>query len=584
VSVRATTVEARTGDGAATTHATRWARPSVPRVGLHHVVLVLLVVQFAVIALVEASRDSATVDEAVDVASGITTVVRRDFRMNPEHGPLPKVLSALPALVARPIVPDDDTYRSGAWFDYTDRFIAENRAAGRLDDVLFLARTVAIAQGLAVALLLYVFGRRLAGHWGGTLAAALWLTAPVAIGFSHFAMIDIAFTLALLTLSYVFLRFLDGPSFARSAWCGAAGGAAMLTRHNALLIVAAVAVACAVATRREPRHAARHAAIVGAVSLAVVWAFYRGLDPTPPNGEIAQRFDGIIATAQSDSAVARGALVAPMPHEFRAGLAYLFVTSDERPAYLFGQSWDGARVWFFPASAVAKLSFVTITACLIGLFGMRRVATVPRRRALVAVWLPAGALALILLAQPLNLGLRYAFPIVAALFACAAPAVLLGRVAVRRATAILALAVQVWFVWSAAPHSLAWTPPPFTPAYRFVTDSNVDYGQDVERFLGWAANRDVAAAIVRARGFDLPPSVRPLADAPVATLQGWVAVSVTNLTALDRDELSWLRAYCPVGTIGGTILLYHFDAPPDLRAGPTMPVASCFGDANSRRA
>ena len=37
-------------------------------------------------------------------------------------------------------------------------------------------------------------------------------------------------------------------------------------------------------------------------------------------------------------------------------------------------------------------------------------------------------------------------------------------------------------------------------------------------------------------------------------MRGWVAVSVTSLTALDRDELSWLRAYCPVGTIGGSIV------------------------------
>ena len=566
----------------ATTFA-QWSRGAVPRVHLYHVVLLVLVAQFVTIALFEASRDSATVDEAVDVASGITIVVRQDFRMNPEHGPLPKVLQALPALLAHPIVPDDDTYRSGAWFDYTDRFIAENRAAGRLDEVLFLARTVAVAEGVAIALLLYRFGRRFAGPWGGTVSAALWLTTPVFIGFSHFAMIDIAFTLALLLVSHCLLRFFDHPSPATSAWCGVACGVALLTRHNALPIVAAVAIAVAVATRRDRTTVARNVAIVGLVAFALVWAFYRGIDPSPPQGEIAQRFDSIVATAQGDSPVARAALAVPFPDEFRAGLGYLFVTSDERPAYAFGQSWDGARVWFFPAAALAKLSLVTIACCVAGVIALRRVPRETRRVPLFALWVPAGTLGLVLLAQPLNLGLRYAFPLVAALFACAAPVALLGRPVARKVAATFALALQVVFVWAAVPHSLAWTPPPFTPAYRYVTDSNVDYGQDVERFFGWAEGKDVTAAIVRARGFELPTNVRPLVGAAPERLRGWVAVSVTNLTALHRDELAWLRNYCPVDSIGGSILIYFFDDTPETTPGRTAPAAPCFGAVASHR-
>jgi hypothetical protein len=551
---------------------------------LYHLVLLILAAQFVTIGLIEASRDSATVDEAVDVASGITIVARHDFRMNPEHGPLPKVLSALPAMLAHPVIPNDETYRDGAWFDYTDRFISENRAAGRLDNVLLLARTVAIAEGLAAAFLLYLFGRRLAGPWGGTVSAALWLTTPVFNGFSHFAMIDIAFTVALLAVSYRLLRFFDDPNPITAALCGVAGAAAVLTRHKALPIMGVVVVAALVVSLRHSwRAALRNAAIVGLVVFGLVWVFYRGIDPTPPSGEIGQRFDAVIATAQHDSIMARAALTVPLPQEFRAGLGYLFVTSEDRPAYAFGYAWDGARLWFFPAAALAKLSFVVIGTCIAGLFCLRRVDGATRRTVLAALWLPTGALGLSLLGQPLNLGLRYAFPIVAACFVCAAPAVLIGRVFVRRALGAAALAVQVMFVWMAAPHSLAWTPPPFTPAYRFVTDSNVDYGQDVERFIRWAEQHQAAAAIVRARGFTLPASVQPLLGTPPATLDGWVAVSVTNLTALHRDELSWLRAYCPVDTIGGSILLYYFDSPPDGAPGPTTPASPCRGGGASYR-
>jgi hypothetical protein len=398
-------------------------------------------------------------------------------------------------------------------------------------------------------------------------------------------MIDIAFTVALLALSYCLLRLFDDPNPVTAALCGVASGAALLTRHNALPIVAVVVVAGAVVSLRQSwRAALRNAATVGLVAFGLVWVFYRGLDPTPPTGEIGQRFDAVIATAQDDSIVARAALTVPLPQEFRAGLAYLFVTSDARPAYAFGQAWDGSRLWFFPAAALAKLSFVAFGTCIVGAFAMRRLPTAKRRRPLLALWLPAGTLALILLFQPLNLGLRYAFPIIAAVFVCAAPAVLVGRATVRRAFAGAALSVQMAFVWMAAPHSLAWTPPPFTPAYRYVTDSNVDYGQDVEQFIRWADNRQVTAAIVRARGFTLPATVQSLIDRAPDTIDGWVAVSVTNLTALHRDDLSWLRAYCPVDSIGGSILLYYFDSPPVAAAGPTMPAAPCIGAAASHRA
>jgi hypothetical protein len=65
-------------------------------------------------------------------------------------------------------------------------------------------------------------------------------------------------------------------------------------------------------------------------------------------------------------------------------------------------------------------------------------------------------------------------------------------------------------------------------------------------------------------------------------VRGWVAVSPTKLATNDRDALAWLRAYCPVGTIGGSVLLYRFDAPVDSRPGPTMPVGRCPGTASVR--
>jgi hypothetical protein len=66
-------------------------------------------------------------------------------------------------------------------------------------------------------------------------------------------------------------------------------------------------------------------------------------------------------------------------------------------------------------------------------------------------------------------------------------------------------------------------------------------------------------------------------------VDGWLAVGASTLTVYNRDELSWVRGYCAVGDIGGTILLYHLERPPDVRPGPDQPVLPCTGHEFSER-
>jgi hypothetical protein len=551
-----------------------------------HVALALLALQFVAVGLWQAAHDAPTVDEAVDVASGVTSLVRHDLRLNPEHGPLPKVLSALPALAARPIVPDGEAYRTGDWFDHTDEFIRANRDAGRLDRVLFLARLVPIAEGVLVALLLFSLARRCFGEPAGWLAAGLWLTTPVFVGHAHFAMIDVPFTLATLLVCDALARFGGAPSLRRAGVVGAACAAALLTRHTALVLVAvAVPVVMAACWRHDRRIALRFGAATALVAFAGVWLVIRVIAPSAPSGAPAQRLDAIVATAQGDSFATRLALAPPFPLEFRAGLAYLSLTSEPRPAYAFGAAWHGARLWFFPAALLTKLPISGVLVLAAAPWAWRGLDRERRRAAWRAVVLPGGALAVFLLLQPLNLGLRYAFPVVALVFVAAGP------VAVRlvqgrgRALGAALVATQLVAFWSAAPHALAWTAPPFQPAYRWVSDSNVDFGQDLYRVDAWAARQDgdVWTALLTPRGLSAPAGTRSLLAAEPARVTGWVAVSVTRLTVLDRDQLAWLRAYCPVGTIGGSVLLYHFDGAPDATAGPSMPASSCTGASFSTR-
>ncbi|MEZ5182894.1 MAG: glycosyltransferase family 39 protein [Acidimicrobiales bacterium] len=584
----------------------RPARPSGDRIPVagRRAVLLVLAALFLAIGLHQAGRDAPTVDEGVDVSSGVASLVRRDLRMNPEHPALPKALAALPALLAHPIVPDTEAWERGDWFDWSDDFIAANEAAGRLDDVLLYARAVVLLEALACAGLLYLLARRWFGGDGGLLVAAAWLLTPYVVGIGHVAMIDLPFVLASLGVALLLARWSDRPTTARLLALGAALAGALASRHTAL-VLAALAVALVAERRRgEPKAALRDVGILAAVSFVGLWVVYRGLSPGGSSSGVQASFEGLIDGGAEGSILVKLVGALPLPLEWRAGFAYLDLTSGARPSSLLGRSWDGGAWWFFPVSAAIKVP-LAITFGIVGGWWVAARRGRDRRNLVRFVVLPGLMLWLFLVAQPLNLGLRLAMPSLAfAFIGLGALPRLVGedlrtarhRVGLAAIGAIVLVGLVSTVV--AAPHSLAWTPAPFTPAYRWVSDSSLDAGQALWEVRDWArAHDDPYVAMDTTRGLSTAGWSRALSAVDPAEVRGWVAVGVTPLMQTRRDEtvwpdpsadpppgfsLAWLRKYCPVGELGGgSVLVYRFDEAPDPAPGPERPVEPCFGAAAS---
>ncbi len=572
--------------------------------------LAALAVAFFGIGMVQAGRQAPTVDEGVDLSSGVAILVRHDLRMVPEHGPLPRALAALPALLANPIIPDSEAWRDGDWFDWSDEFIAANDRAGRLDDVLLLARIVPLLEGIGCAALVYALARRPFGPDGGLLAAAAWLTTPYLVGLAATAMIDVPFTLATLGTCLLLARWWERPTLGRAAALGSGLGAALCTRHTAVVLVVVAIGVIGFRLRADVRAAVRSAGLAGVGSVVVTWAVYRGLDPSGPSGAVAARFEALGTRLSGGSLPYRLVGAVPMPAEWKAGLGYLDLTSTDRPSSLLGQSWDGGQWWYFPASAVLKLPLMLVAGIVAGWVLAGRWA-VGRRALLATVAGPGLVLWLALVAQPLNLGLRMAMPVVALAYVGLGGLVLAlprpsqmradpdrstgvgsgrawghgvrTRVALGVVSVIVAAQVVTLVVSSSAP--LAWTQPPWRPAYRWVSDSNLDAGQAFFEVRDWADENRAWVAFDRTRGLELGYEARSLVDAAPAEVRGWVAVGVTPLMQTRREELAWLRKYCPVGSLGGgSVLTYRFVDPPDPSPGPERPVAPCWGAAASTRA
>jgi hypothetical protein len=275
----------------------------------------------------------------------------------------------------------------------------------------------------------------------------------------------------------------------------------------------------------------------------------------------------------------------PWPAEYELGFQTQLATSSASTVgYLLGETWEGARPTFWPLAMLVKLPVTVVAVLLVGPLAWRWLSRDQRRLAALVAGLSALVSFAFVLPYTKPVGLRYALPGIAMLLVVASPLALALR-RHRAGYAVLGVGViaQLAFLWGSVPHSFAWTAPPFRPGYQVVSESNLDWGQDGYRLAAWLEGREAHVAYFGTNAIvDQLPGYNSLLGTSRDEITGWVAVSASFLTTHDRRELAWLRAYCNVGTIGGTILLYQFDQPPTTEPGPVEPAGRCRGSTSRR--
>jgi 4-amino-4-deoxy-L-arabinose transferase-like glycosyltransferase len=538
-------------------------------------VLAVLAAGFLALGVAEARADAPTFDEPVYVSAGLAAVLHHDVTLNDEHPPLPKVLAVLPVLFARPVVPPNGRWSGNDELRYGARFAAAQLAAGKLRSVTFASRLVPLAETAAVAFVLFGIADELAGPLAGVLAGALWLASPLVLGLGHLDGTDVPFALGVTLSAWTLLRWLRRRDTRTLTWLGLGLAVAAETQVTGLLVVAASLIVIVGAQWRSGvARAFAQAALAGLIAWAVVWAVYIAVDP-------AMLWQ----------------LPTLVPRPYLDGIRYLAAhDTTGSAAYVDGIAYTGGRWWFWPLSLVIKWPQAALLLLVAGAIGCLRLPRDLRRRAAVAVGLPAVLLTAFTLTMPKDVGVRYLLPVLALWAAVAASGVVTvlgdisGAARKRLAGAVVAvlLGTAVLSAAGSFPRSLAWTAWPFRPGYAVVTDSNVDWGQGLYALRAWSPGRNPWVAYFGPRGIGTSgiPGARPLLGAAPAHLDGWAAASVTALNSANRPALSWLRAWCPVAILDGTILIYHFSQPPAaVVAGPApaRPAALCPGPWSSIR-
>ena len=502
------------------------------------VVAVAAIVIVTVLRVVLADRVFAQViDEPVHVAAGFDWFDTPAYRVDIEHPPLARVLAALPLRlthVSSPLPSRQWVPRGNALLLSGGRYV-HNLSLVRIGSILFLALAIVTAA---------LWAGHLAGRSAGILAALITASIPPLLGHSGVATTDAAAAAAVPFALYALTIWLDEPTGIRAALLGCAIGIGLLSKFSFIVFFAAGAVIVIAAHRGSVP--VIHVIAIAIAAVAIVWAGYRFEFGTASS---ANRYAHAMAFEVFGGEGAATWFVdkVPIPAPTYINGLLAVKTHDLRghQAYLFGETSVIGWWYYFPVALLFKTPLGLIVLTIFALFVGRSL-----EPALIAL-----AILTVAMTASINIGIRHLLPIYVPMAVAAA---IWSAAARRRNVAVILIG---WIAITGAlahPDDLAW----FNELARdhpekILTDSNLDWGQDILRLRRVCNDQHIASMTVLlftsadldALGF---PPRSPLELATPA--HGWIAISETPI-AFAGGDVSWLRGRS-YQRIGKSIRLY----------------------------
>jgi hypothetical protein len=523
----------------------------------------VLLLAFACQCVAFVRANSQTYDEALTLASG-ALLLRGGPDVDGEHPPLARVLAALPIELLHAPRLDLDGWRARreGGFALGYRFLFEGGVPH--EELLNLGRAPLVVLAILLVALVGLFAARLFGARAGLLAFALAAFDPnlVAHGSlaSHDAPLALFTTLALFAMAEFFAR----PRPAMLVLVGIATGLALVTKFSGLLLVVAVVAAFAVQAftmgglatvgfdeGQAPRRRSARAMVHAAGNLALVLGL------------------ALLVVRVSYGARGYGSYVDGV----RAQLTH---QSNGHPAFFLGKISTDGWLAYFPVALALKSPPLTLGLSVASIVAFRRGA--PFGRAGLAVLLPAAVFLLALLFVRVDVGVRYALPVLPLLIVAAA------RVATfsLHRNFVVALGLGLLHHGAAAiriaPHDLAFFSDLAGGASRgrrYLSDSNLDWGQDLGTLATWAGRVRPARLYLSYFGTASPeaygvvyqpapngcPHSPPWVPRPADSggRGEFLAVSVMNAQGVflrNHDAYLWLAERTPVADLGHSIAVY----------------------------
>jgi len=538
---------------------------------LVHVASTLLLLLFVAQGLACIDAYSQTYDEAAYIGAGYSYLVRRDFRLMPEHPPLCKELFALPIYLAYhlPFDPDHDLWAQAEKWHIGRQFLYGSRVPA--DRLLTLARLPNLLLGAALVALVGLWAYRLWGTQAAFVGLCLVALEPNLVAHSSVATTDVGLALFFFLAIYLLWEYVNRPSAGLLVGVGLAVGLGLASKFSAVVLVPAIALV-----------------IAGHIAL--------GIPPPLPWERGARQETGwkrrVNQAVETLCTMLAVAVLVILASYFFHGLSDWVVglywqilrRGAGQPAYFLGEYSSDGWLAYFAVALLLKTPIGSLVLIVASLLLCRLGTPLGAREALFLLVPPLLFFVLTSLTR-VNLGLRYVLPVYPFLFTCASRLATVSLRPVWFMPALLAglLTFNAVSTLRLAPQQLAYFNELAGGAeegHRYLSDSNVDWGQDLRGVKRYMEREDLPTIYLSYFGTAPPEyygiryrSVPPASVNESPSLESspppereFLAVSVVNLHGIfgpHREALRWLRKRMPVARIGYSIWVYDLTGDAD---------------------
>jgi hypothetical protein len=617
----------------------------------YRIIITLILCFMAVVSVLNAWWDSAIFDEDAHIPAGYSYVKYRDMRLNPEHPPLIKDLAGLPLFFMSNLKFDitKDFWAkdvNGQWEAGHDLLWQEGNNA---DKIIFWSRLPLVLLSLLFGLFIFKWVKEISGTMTGLFALTIYAFDPNILGHNHFVTTDLGIAAFMAFSFYYFLRFIKYPSWKNVIVGGVFLGLVQLAKFSSIMlfpIFGLVLFLYPLIKKIEQDDWKNRLKTLGeylgkgvaafAVSIILVWGIYFINIYNMPKEKLAETIEYYFPhDDQSPKAVMTNKILLALNKsdatkplsEYILGIAMVFKRVEGgNGAYFMGQVSGKAFPAYFPTVFLIKeplpnLFFMIAAIALTLAAFIKFIVSAIRRPAkkvresfahylrvnITSISLGAFILlyAYISVTGNLNIGFRHLFPILPFIYILTAKVVfdLWKKLHSRQSELIfgIVLSALVLFLVSdtvaAYPSYMSYfnqTAGGPKKGYRYATDSNADWGQDLKRLKRWVnkynncsisperkvlcegiseeiTKKENGIKKIRLNYFggadikyyfgdqaiDWWDSRRPLESGWYAISTNYLMGSIYDKEKKDNESYRWIRDIKPVAQVGTSIFVYY---------------------------
>jgi|GEM_PF-586786 len=454
-------------------------------------IVAVLVLVFFVQATGSIYKKSVSIDEVPYIVSGYMYLTRQDFRLNREHPPLIKEISALPLLFLDLSVPfNSDFNEENIFFEAIDAgyaFLFENRESP--EKILFSARLPGILLGLVLGFFVFLWSDRLYGFGAGVFSLFLYCFSPNLLAHARFATNDFGLTVFLFLTIYFFYQYSRKSGFLNLVGMSLCGSFALLSKFSGLLVFPILFILCMIEILRLKDAGDTETGFLFAEKFNVSVKIKKSI-------EYSAMFVILVLTWIVMSGITYFSLDGIL--KYMEGLKLTSIYHNPATEnYLLGNFSNSPFLYYYIVAYLVKtpLAGILLAGFALVLFFRdiyRRDSINP---GLYLIIPPMCILIMISLFSQKNLGIRYILLVYPFLL------VFSGRVwhfaRTGKFLSVFVLLLAIWFGCSSlrfCPDYLAyfneWIGSPYD-GYKYLDDSNVDWGQELVHLKDYLENEKI---------------------------------------------------------------------------------------------